>query len=79
MLRIISGNMSSIKRINISGCVHVSNAGLICLSTQLDNIERLQIAECLLITDTGMKRILHDHGDFLRDLDISRCPKVSSY
>jgi hypothetical protein len=62
-----------LQRLDLSGCVHVSDAGLLGMS-RLTGLRELKLRRCVGVSDAGLIGVAQ--LDNLTSLDVSGCPRV---
>lgn len=69
-------NLPRLASINLSGCQHISDRGLIRIATQLGRIEVLRLSECRCITTRGIETAI-SRSQGIQTLDLSRVKAVT--
>ncbi|XP_011306049.1 F-box/LRR-repeat protein 13-like isoform X2 [Fopius arisanus] len=69
-------HQKSLKILDLSFSVQVTDASLLYICQNLDNLESLNISKCMVVTDSGIYQIRRLKK--LKELDISGCPLLSS-
>ena len=60
----------------MSGCVDVTDAGVMVLANTLKYLEAIDLSRCTLVTDKGLIHLFRNHGKMMQQCDISYCVKV---
>lgn len=74
-LKHIAQGLTSLKTINLSFCISVTDSGLKFLS-KMPKLEELNLRACDNISDIGMAGLAEDGGCGVTSLDVSFCEKI---
>jgi F-box/leucine-rich repeat protein 14 len=74
-LKHIAQGLTSLKVINLSFCISVTDSGLKFLS-KMPKLEELNLRACDNISDIGMAGLAEEGGCSIRSLDVSFCEKI---
>ena len=74
-LKHIAQGLTSLKTINLSFCISVTDSGLKFLS-KMPKLEELNLRACDNISDIGMAGLAEDGGCGVASLDVSFCEKI---
>ena len=74
-LKHIAQGLTSLKTINLSFCISVTDSGLKFLS-KMPKLEELNLRACDNISDIGMAGLAEDGGCGISSLDVSFCEKI---
>ncbi|KAJ8382052.1 hypothetical protein SKAU_G00028300 [Synaphobranchus kaupii] len=70
------GSNSSLKKLNVSECLWITDIGIEKLCKQVRGLEHMDVSHCLYLSDQSIKALSY-HCRTLRSLRMAGCPKMT--